>query len=64
MANPETPRLLFVLTVEPETPQRRWHARLVQHGSASEVAREFDNPLELARYVAQLSLPPPAGGLR
>lgn len=64
MANPETPRLLFVLTVEPATPQRRWRARLVQHGTASEVIREFENPLELARYVAQLSLPPLGGGLR
>lgn len=59
-------QLLFVLTVEPETPGRRWRAHLVQQApGAGEVRHEFDNPLELARYVAQVSIPrAPGGGLR
>lgn len=61
-----TSNLLFVLTIEPETTCRRWRARLVQHRpGAPEAWQEFDNPLELARYVARLSIPvSPGRGLR
>lgn len=71
MARPDPlpAHLLFVLTVEPATAGRHWRARLIQYAAGAAAAgappREFDSPLELARYVAQLSLPAPAaGGLR
>jgi hypothetical protein len=58
--------LEFVLTVEPETSGRRWRALLVQQVPGSpDVRHEFDNPVELARYVAQVSIPSfSSGGLR
>lgn len=63
------PHLLFVLTIEPERPGHRWRARLVQYAPTlpadGVIPTEFENPLELARYVAQVSIGKPvSGGLR
>ena len=57
---------LYVLTVSPETATRRWKASLLRHASGAVVEQhEFDNPLALARYLAQASMrPPPREGLR
>lgn len=65
----QPPHLLFVLTVEPESADRHWCARLVQYAPAlppdGVAPQVFHSPLELARYVAQISIDkPPSGGLR
>lgn len=58
--------LLYVLTVSPETSTRRWSASLLRHAPGAAVEQhEFDNPLALARFLAQVSMgPPPREGLR
>lgn len=58
--------LQFLLTVEPPEGGRRWRALLVQRGlDGAALASEFASPLELARHIARLTLPPtPGSGLR
>lgn len=58
--------LLYVLTVSPETASRRWSASLLRQVPGAAVEQhEFDNPLALARFLAQVSMrPPPREGLR
>jgi hypothetical protein len=55
--------VVFVLTVQPETPAAPWHARLLYAGGPEHL--EFDSPLALVRHLAQLSATQPRrGGLR
>lgn len=55
--------VVFVLTVQPETPAAPWHARLLYAGGPEHL--EFDSPLVLVRHLAQLSATQPRrGGLR
>lgn len=55
--------VVFVLTVQPETPATPWHARLLYAGGPEHL--EFDSPLALVRHLAQLSATQPRrGGLR
>lgn len=58
--------LRFLLTVEPPADGRRWRARLtLQTYDGPATASEFASPLELARHIARLTLPPtPGSGLR
>jgi hypothetical protein len=67
VANDDIPAaLIFVLAVSPETGTRRWSASLLRHvpGKAAEQL-EFDNPLALARFLAQMTMrTPPREGLR
>lgn len=58
--------LLYVLKVSPETATRRWSASLLGQSPGRTVEEhEFDNPLALARFLAQVSMrPPPREGLR
>jgi hypothetical protein len=62
---PAQPReeVVFVLTVQPESPAAPWHARLLYAGGPEQL--EFDSPLALVRHLAQLSAKQPRrGGLR
>lgn len=55
--------VVFVLTVQPETPAAPWHARLLYADGPQQL--EFDSPLALVRHLAQLSATQPRrGGLR
>lgn len=55
--------VVFVLTVQPESPAAPWHARLLYAGGPEHL--EFDSPLALVRHLAQLSATQPRrGGLR
>lgn len=56
----------FLLTVESPADGRRWRARLtLQTPEGPVTACEFASPLELARHIARLTLPPtPGSGLR
>lgn len=58
--------LTFVLTVRPESPGVRWQARLLWDSTDHRAEqRNFDSPLDLARFVAGISLPRRMGdGLR
>ncbi|HQR54951.1 MAG TPA: hypothetical protein PLW72_03130 [Burkholderiaceae bacterium] len=58
--------LLYVLKVSPETATRRWSASLLGQSPGRPVEEhEFDNPLALARFLAQVSMhAPPREGLR
>lgn len=62
----EPVELQFLLTVEPPGGGRRWRALLVhQVPDGPAMTCEFASPLELARHIARLSLPPtPGSGLR
>lgn len=68
MAIDQAPRkandeVVFVLTVQPETPAAPWHARLLYADGPQQL--EFDSPLALVRHLAQLSATQPRrGGLR
>jgi hypothetical protein len=55
--------VVFVLTVQPESPAAPWHARLLYADGPQQL--EFDSPLALVRHLAQLSATQPRrGGLR
>jgi len=62
----ETVELQFLLTVEPPAGKRPWRALLVhQVPGGSATTCEFASPLELARHIARLTIPPtPGSGLR
>jgi len=63
---PDSVELQFLLTVEPPAGGRGWRARLVPKAPQDPpITWEFASPLELARHIARLSLPPtPGSGLR
>lgn len=56
------PTRRFVLTVQPASVQRAWHARLCSEDGAG---LDFHTPIELLRHLAQLGAPtPPPGRLK
>lgn len=48
-------RLNFDLSVQFDTPLTHWHATLVPHTPGQSSRLEFDNPLELARHLINLT---------
>ncbi|WP_337871351.1 hypothetical protein [Meiothermus sp.] len=61
---PNIPQLLreYRLWVYPEAQGQPWHATLEKVDQSERL--EFDSPLELARYLANLTHPTPRGRLR
>lgn len=53
-------KVVFVLTVQPQTQAAPWHARLLYAGDPEYL--EFDSPLALVRHLAQLSATQPRRG--
>lgn len=49
-------RLNFDLSVQFDSPLTHWHATLVPRSKGASIRLEFNNPLELARHLAQLGV--------